>query len=646
MLPYPLKIITMIRISVLLVALALSSTVGAQMPDSVYSRQNYDKAEYQVTMRDGVKLFTAVYTPRDKSRSYPVLMQRTCYSVAPYGVEKFPRGRLGPSKFLMKDGYIFVYQDVRGRWMSEGTFDNMRPNIPGNDRKNKTAIDEASDTWDTIDWLIRNIKGNNGRVGMWGISYPGFYAAAGIPDAHPALKASSPQAPISDFFFDDFHHQGVYLQSYTAAFAVFGYQHEGPTKKSWYDDKIARFRETQPKDGYDFNLKLGPLKNVTEKYHHDNFFWQQIIDHPNYDQFWQTRSLLPHLTGVKHAVMTVGGWFDAEDLYGPLNIYKKIESSSPGTYNTIVMGPWSHGDWSRETGYQMVNHIYFGDSISTFYQREIERKFFNAMLKDDQQPGLPEAYMFDCGLKAWKQFAVWPPKEIPSVKLYFNEGGKLSINKPAKAEAVFAYTSDPAHPVPYTSQTEGLVFTPRRFMSDDQRQASHRPDVLTFQTDVLVDDLTLAGEIASKLKVSMTGTDADFVVKLIDVYPDDTPNDKRNPANIIMGGYQQLVRHEVFRGRFRNSFEKPEPFKSGEVTDVAFALQDVLHTFRKGHRVMIQIHSTWFPYIDRNPQKYVENIYKANEEDFIKSEIRVYGSSVVEVGGGDKLNTKIESIKK
>ncbi len=423
-------------------------------------------------------------------------------------------------------------------------------------------------------------------------------------------------------------------------------QHPGPTTKSWYDDKIRKFVQDEPKDGYDFNLKLGPLKNVTEKYHGDNFFWKQITDHPNYDEFWQKRSLLPHLTGVKHAVMTVGGWYDAEDLFGPLNIYKRIESTSPGAYNTIVMGPWSHGDWASEKGFQMINHIYFGDSISTFYQREIERKFFGSILKDNQPTGLPEAFMFDCGLKQWKQFGEWPPKGIPPVKLYFGENGKLSLNVPTKAEAVFAYTSDPAHPVAYTSQTEGLVFTPRRFMTDDQREASRRPDVITFQTDPLVSDVVLAGEIAARLKVSMTGTDADFIVKLIDVYPDDTPNDNRNPPNIIMAGYQQLVRSEVFRGRFRNSFEKPEPFKPGEISDVAFALQDILHTFKKGHRVMVQVHSTWFPYIDRNPQNYVENIYKANAEDFIKSEIRVYGSSVVEIGGGEKLNTKIEAIKK
>jgi uncharacterized protein len=633
-------------LSFLLLLVSVVGSALAQMPDSIYIQKNYDKTEVLIPMRDGVKLFTSIYTPKDKSKAYPFLMQRTCYSVAPYGADKF-RKRLGPNKYLMQEGYIFVYQDVRGRWMSEGVFDNMTPNIPGNDKKNKTAVDESSDTWDTIDWLLKNIKGHNGNVGQYGISYPGFYTAAGIPDAHPALKASSPQAPIADFFFDDFHHNGAYLQSYTAAFGVFGYQHEKPTSTSWYNDKMDRFRDTPTKDGYDFNLRLGSLKNVTAKYHHDNFFWQQIIDHPNYDEFWQKRNLLPHLTNVKHAVMTVGGWFDAEDLYGPLNIYKTIERTSPGAQNSIVMGPWAHGQWSvPETGKLTHNHIFFGDSINTFYQREVERKFFNFHLKGTGATELPEALVFDTGKKEWRRFDAWPPREIPKARLYFGEKGQLSINKPLDQQAVFEYISDPAKPVPYTSQTEGLVFTPRFFMSDDQRDAARRPDVLTFETGELTEDVTLAGEIMARLKVSMTGTDADFIVKLIDVYPQNHPNYDHNPKNVVMGGYQQLVRSEVMRGRFRNSFEKPEPFKANEVTDVDFRLQDLLHTFKKGHRVMIQIHSTWFPYIDRNPQKYVENIYKANDEDFIKSTIRVYGSSVIEIGGGEKMDTKIEGMKK
>lgn len=625
----------------LVLFLCVQSLVIAQKVDSAYIAQYYDKVEHRIPMRDGARLFTVFYIPKDKTKTYPILLNRTCYNASGYA-HFDTHGH--PSDFLVRDKYILAFQDVRGRYMSDGKFDNMTPNIPGNDRKNKTAIDESSDTWDSIDWMIKNIKGNNGKVGMYGISYPGFYTAAALPDAHPALKASSPQAPISDFFFDDFHHQGAYLQSYTAAFAVFGYQKDTLTRDDWFTDEIMRFYANAPRDGYDFHLRQGPLKNITEKYHYDNFFWQQIIDHPNYDEFWQKRSLLPHLKNITPAVMTVGGWFDAEDLYGPINIYKTIEASTPNAYNTIVMGPWGHGDWARERGKSTHNHIYFGDSISTFYQREIERKFFAYFLKNEGQPNLPEAYMFDTGAKVWKQFAAWPPKDIAPMKLYFGENGKLGINQPLNEKAVFEYVSDPAKPVPYTSQTEGLTFTPRSFMSDDQRDASRRPDVLTFESDVLTEDVVLAGEILAKLKVAMTGTDADFIVKLIDVYPPDHPNYDHNPKNIVMAGYQQLVRSEVFRGRFRNSYSKPEPFKPNEVTEVNVPLQDILHTFKKGHRVMIQIHSTWFPYIDRNPQKYVDNIYKANEEDFIKSTIRVYGSSVVEIGG-DKLKAKLDTKK-
>ena len=619
------------RIVFLLGVVILSfSAIAQQDQDSIYVSQHYEKFEYQIPMRDGIRLFTVVYLPRDKSRKYPILLNRTCYNASNYANYEL-HGH--PSKFLVEDKYILAFQDVRGRYMSEGLFDNMTPNIPGNDPKNKKAVDESSDTWDTIDWMIKNLQGNNGRVGMYGISYPGFYTAAALPDAHPALKACSPQAPIADFFFDDFHHMGAFLQSYTAAFAVFGYQKSELTKKNWYDDKIKRFSSRAARDGYDFHLRLGPLKNITSKYHHDNFFWNQIVDHPNYDTFWQKRNLLPHLTKVKPAVLTVGGWFDAEDLYGPLNIYKTIEKTTPGAYNTIVMGPWGHGDWARETGKSTHNHIYFGDSISTFFQREIERPFFAYHLKDESNPNLPEAYMFNTGTKQWQKFQQWPPKDIPAVKFYFGENGVLSLNKPVNEKAAFEYISDPAKPVPYTSQTEGLTFTPRRFMSDDQRDAARRPDVLSFETDTLTEDITIAGEILAKLKVAMTGTDADFIVKLIDVYPPNHPNYEHNPKNIIMGGYQQLVRSEVFRGRFRNSFEKPEPFIPGKITEVNVPLQDVLHTFKKGHRIMIQVHSTWFPYIDRNPQKYVENIYKADEKDFIKSTIKVYGNSEVGAGG-------------
>lgn len=623
------EIMRLLQLSFLLFG-SLIATAQELDKDSLYLRQHYEKFEYRIPMRDGNKLFTVVYMPKDKSKQAAILMNRTCYNASSYADYK-TQGH--PSRYLLEDGYILVFQDVRGRYMSDGLFNNMTPNITGNDPKNKKDIDESSDTWDSIDWMIKNLKGNNGRVGIFGISYPGFYSAASLPDAHPALKACSPQAPVSDFFFDDFHHMGAYLQSYTAAFAVFGYQKKDTTKQDWFIPEIMRFYGKPAKDAYDFHLKTGPLKNITEKYHHDNFFWQQIVNHPNYDTFWQKRNILPHLKNIKPAVLTVGGWFDAEDLYGPLNIYKTIEKTTPGANNTIVMGPWGHGDWAAEKGKSTHNHIYFGDSLSTFYQKEIERNFFAHYLKDGSNPNLPEAYMFNTGKKIWEKFDVWPPKEIPPLQLYFGEDGKLSVNKPMDDKTVFEYISDPDKPVPYTSQTEGLTFTPRNFMSDDQRDAGRRPDVLTFETEVLTDEVTIAGEILAKLKVAMTGTDADFIVKLIDVYPDDHPNYDHNPTNIIMGGYQQLVRSETFRGRFRNSFEKPEPFKPGEITDVNVPLQDVLHTFKKGHKIMIQIHSTWFPYIDRNPQQYVENIYKADEKDFIKSTIKVYGSSVIGAGG-------------
>ncbi|HUR67513.1 MAG TPA: CocE/NonD family hydrolase [Chitinophagaceae bacterium] len=598
--------------------------------DSLYMREHYDKFEYRIPMRDGAKLFTLVYMPKDKTKAWPILMNRTCYNASSYGEYK----TFGhPSKYLVEEGYILVFQDVRGRYMSDGLFDNMTPNIPGNDPRNKTAIDESSDTWDSIDWMVKNLKGNNGRVGIYGISYPGFYSAASLPDAHPALKAVSPQAPVSDFFFDDFHHMGAYLESYTAAFAVFGYQKKDTTRDNWFMPEIMRFYGNPAKDAYDYYLKMGPLKNITAKLHNDNFFWKQITSHPNYDTFWQRRNILPHLKNIKPAVLTVGGWFDAEDLYGPLNIYKTIEKTTPGADNTIVMGPWGHGDWASEKGKSTHNHLYFGDSISTYYMRDIERPFFAHYLKDEGPYKRPEALMYNTGKKQWERFDVWPPKDIPPLKLQFGENGKLLINQPAKDNAVFEYVSDPAKPVPYTSQTEGLTFTPRNYMSDDQREASRRPDVLTFESDVLTADVTIAGEILAKLKVAMSGTDADFIVKLIDVYPDDHPNYEHNPKNIIMGGYQQLVRSEAFRGRFRKSFEKPEPFIPGVPTDVNVPLQDVLHTFKKGHRIMIQIQSTWFPFIDRNPQKYVNNIYEADEKDFIKSTIKVYGSSVIGAGG-------------
>jgi putative CocE/NonD family hydrolase len=591
----------------------------AQEKDTEKIQNNYTKKEYQITMRDGVKLFTTVYTPKDTTRTYPILMLRTPYSCRPYGEDKF-RTNLGPSKFLMEDGYIFVYQDVRGRWMSEGLYDNMRPIVP--DKKSSQDIDESSDTYDSIEWLLKNLKYHNGKVGMWGISYPGFYVTTGAIDAHPALKASSPQAPIGDFYFDDFHHNGAYTLGYWIITDLFGIQKEKPTTESWYD-----FHDPGTPDFYDYFLDVGPLKNL-DTFMQDNFFWQQIRNHPDYDEFWQERGVIQHLKDIDHAIMTVGGWFDAEDLYGPLNTYKAIEKNNPGIYNTIVMGPWSHGDWGRRSGRQAVGNVFFGEGISEFYREHIERNFFNFFLQDDFKGAnkLPEAYMYDTGKKRWSEFEVWPPRNAKKMSWYLHGDEVLSITPPGKnADEFTDFVSDPGKPVPYAMDIKP-VFIPRKYMTDDQRFASRRPDVLVFETEPLEEEVTLAGDILAKLKVSTTGTDADWIVKVIDVYPGDHEDYEETQGHIKMGGYQQLVRGEVLRGRYRNSFEKPEPFKAGKVTDVDIQLQDVYHTFKKGHKIMVHIQSSWFPYIDRNPQTFVPNIFDADEEDFQKQTHTVFHS--------------------
>ncbi|GAB4402838.1 MAG: CocE/NonD family hydrolase [Microscillaceae bacterium] len=608
--------------------LGLFSTglLAQSKPSPDFIRENYQKYEHRVPMRDGVSLFTIVYVPKDASptRRYPMVMQRTCYSVEPYGPDKYPN-RLGPSPLMMREKYIFVYQDVRGRYMSEGTWTNMTPHQP--QKKGKKETDESSDAYDTIEWLLKNVPHHNGRIGQWGISYPGFYTIASALCNHPALKAASPQAPVGDFFFDDFHHNGAFTLQYFLTYPLFGIQTPGPTPEDWWAPKMV----AQPgsRDGYKFYLELGPLKNA-QKYYADNFFWQETIAHPNYDAFWQKRSIVPHLHNVQPAILTVGGWFDAEDMYGPLSIYKTLEKNNPGRFNVLTMGPFGHGRWSRETGPTLHGDIYFGDSLATFYQREIEAKFFRHFLKEsgDGQVDLPEAYMFDTGKKVYLPFAQWPPAEAKAQKLYFQPEGRLSFEPPIRGAAYSEYLSDPLRPVPSSEiEAEMSGFTPFLYMSEDQRFASSRPDVLVFQTEVLTEDLTLSGEIAVQLQISTTGTDADFFVKLIDVYPDTAQNHPHQPnRRVLMSGYEQMVRSEIMRARFRNSFEKPEPLVPEQVTTIRFRLQDVLHTFKKGHRLMIHVQSTAFPLFDRNPQKYVPNIFEANAEDFIKATHRLYHS--------------------
>ena len=582
-----------------------------------YIRANYTRHDHRIPMRDGKRLHTVVFAPKDASQKYPLLMQRTPYSVAPYDKSQF-RGSLGPNRHFAPEGYIFVYQDVRGAFLSEGAFENMRPQL--GKRGGKADIDESTDTYDTIEWLLKNVPNHNGKVGLWGISYPGFYAAAGMINAHPALKAVSPQAPIADWFFDDFHHHGaVFLPHTFNFFANFGHARPEPTTR-----RPQRFHHGTP-DGYQFFLDIGSLKNVNARYFNDRIaFWNRMVEHPNYDAFWKARNLLPHLKNVAPAVMTVGGWYDAEDLYGIFHTYQAVEKQNPGIFNVLVIGPWRHGGWSADDGSRLGN-ISFGAKTSHYFQKHAELPFFNHYLKGKGAHRLPEALVFETGVNRWRQFDHWPPRQTKKASLYAHARGRLAFEPPAQAKGAYdEYLSDPARPVPYTETiTVGMSTS---YMTDDQRFAARRPDVLVYQTQPLAQDVTLAGPIRAELFVSTSGTDSDWVVKVIDVFPSDAADPPTMRPGQHLGGYQMMVRSEVMRGRFRNSYAKPEPFVADQPTRVAFELQDVLHTFGKGHRIMVQISSTWFPLVDRNPQKYVENIFLAEEADFIKARQRVYHS--------------------
>ncbi|MCS7014156.1 MAG: CocE/NonD family hydrolase [Chloroherpetonaceae bacterium] len=605
---------------VLILFWLFSATLWAQTDDSLYIRQNFTKREFYIPMRDGVRLFTSLYIPKDSSKKYPIILNRTPYSVAPYGEENY-RTTLLPSE-LLREGYIFAYQDVRGRWMSEGEFVNVRPNIPGN---TGNQIDESSDTYDTIEWLVKNVSLCNGKVGIWGISYPGFYAAASLPDAHPALKAVSPQAPVTDWWIgDDFHHNGAFflMDAFTFLYS-FGKARPKPTTVG-----NPPYNFPTP-DAYKFYLELGALRNVNEKIYRDSIaFWNEMMNHPNYDEFWKSRTILPHLKNITPAVMTVGGWFDAEDLYGPLKVYDAIERQNPKARNILVMGPWYHGAWARTDG-DRLGYIKFGSKTGQFYREHILKPFFNAHLKGNGNDTLPEAILYDVGRDQWRTFETWHPKNVVEKNLYFHANGKLSFEPPKDTKGYDEYISDPNKPVPYTNEIR--IDRSVEYMIEDQRFAARRPDVLVYQTDVLTEDITLAGNIFANLFASTTGSDADFIVKLIDVFPDtardeytDKPIGRRVfPAPVRLGGYQMLVRWEVMRARYRKSYEKPEPMKPNQIEEVKFELQDVLHTFKKGHRIMVQVQSSMFPLIDRNPQKFVD-IYKCSDSDFQVATHRIY----------------------
>jgi len=571
-------------------------------------------------MRDGVKLFTAVYAPKDTSHRFPFLINRSPYSISPYGEDKYP-ARLGPSPEMARAGYIFVQQDVRGRYMSEGQFVEMRPQLEAHAKPQD--IDESTDTYDTIEWLLKNIPHNNGRAGLTGTSYPGFYAAAGLLCGHPALKAVSPQAPMVDLFLgDDNAHNGAF---YLAANFGF-YQYFGEHKHPQRPGNESLF-EMGTNDGYAFYLGLGSIAEGEQKYYqHRNPYFAELLQHTAYDDFWQARSLTPHIHDVQPAVLAVGGWYDAEDLQGPLRLFMNASTRNPQAPVSLVMGPWVHGGWHGPRG-NHLGPVEFGQDTARFFQESIETPFFEKWLRDGQDPKLPVAWMFETGTNKWLTFNAWPPPAAQRRTLYFAEHGGLSFDPPRQKKGYDQYVSDPSKPIPATSFiAPGMA---REYMIDDQRQAERRPDVVSYQTAPLDHDVTLAGPIGVRLMASTSGTDSDWVVKLIDVYPADTPDPSPNPAGVHLGGYEQLVRGEPFRGRFWKSFSKPEPLPSNQFVEIHYTMPDVLHTFKQGHRIMVQVQSSWFPVVDRNPQKFVPSIPFAKAADFQPATERI-GHSAAE----------------
>jgi len=619
----------------ILLALVVITRLAAQSKPNTQENDlkgHYTKYEYRIPMRDGVHLFTSVYVPKDTSRAYPFLIDRTPYSVSPYGVDSYIK-QLGPAIEFDKAGYIFVFQDVRGRYMSEGTFVEMRPHIDV--KKSKQDVDDASDLYDTIDWLLKNVPNNNGNAGIWGISYPGFFTSASIIDSHPALKAASPQAPITDLFMgDDAYHGGAFMLDANFDF----YSSFKPQENPQLPAKTQVPFDYGTKDGYEFYLSAGPLSNLAKYLEGKGALWEDQVKHDTYDDYWKVRNLAPHMKNIHCAVLTVGGWFDAEDLQGPFSTFHAIDKYNSGNFNGLVIGPWMHGGWKRYDG-ERLGRVEFWSDTGEFYRKNILFPFFEQYLKGNSDAKLPKAYVFETGTNVWRRYSEWPPKEAQTKTLYFRSGGGLSFDSPGSESAAYdEYVSDPAKPVPFVSYVATDV--PQEYMVSDQRFASNRTDVLVYQTPLLLDDVTIAGPISPRLFVSTSGTDSDWDVKLIDVYPPDYPDskldevkrkDKDKPLTDVvmptfaMGGYEQLVRGEPFRGKFRHSFEKPEPFAPGKVEEINFNMPDVNHTFRRGHRIMVQVQSSWFPLTDRNPQTFV-NIPDAKPSDFVKATERVYHS--------------------
>ena len=622
------------RLYLLLVHTAVSFAVfkaalatGSQKSDELKPSDRFVKSEYRIRMRDGTHLYTVVYSPKDTTKKYPLLISRTPYSAGPYGAEKF-RDSVGPSKRFESAGYIVVYQDVRGKSMSEGKFVEVRPFLADDAKPGDT--DEATDAYDTIEWLLANVPNHNGNAGLWGISYPGFYATGGLINAHPALKAVSPQAPIADWFAgDDWHRNGALLlvQNLKIRRPTEPSKPEGPPESSEKKNEkpLAQVRADQPPiDGYSFFLQLNPLAEKAKVMaREDGAFFDDMMRHGSYDSFWKARDIRRHLRNVRPAVMTVGGWYDCEDLFGALETYRQIEQNSPATTNLLVMGPWTHGAWSKPDSSRLGN-IEFGTNTAEFYREQIEFTFFEKYLKGNDTPQLPEAYVFETGTNVWRKHDAWPPKSARPKSFYLGEQHLLQTDPPhddSLTNGFDEFPSDPNRPVPFTEKV--TMGVPVDFMTADQRFASRRPDVLFYQTEPLENDLTIVGQIQADLTVSTTGTDSDWIVKIIDVHPNNASDPQPNPTGLRMGGYQQLVRGDVMRGKFRQSLEKPEPFQPGQPTPVKLVMNDIYHTFRQHHRLMVQIQSTWFPLVDRNPQRFTD-IYTATNADFQMATQKVF----------------------
>ncbi|SDL82799.1 hypothetical protein SAMN05421823_108214 [Catalinimonas alkaloidigena] len=596
------------------------ATVTQPNEDSLYFVTHYRQDSAMIEMRDGVKLYTEYFIPVDasKSKQYPILMTRTPYNASRGGSGLYSRS--GYVK-LMREGFIFAFQDVRGRWRSEGDFVHVRPEGDNPNKKKQKEPDESTDTYDAIDWMVKHLPGNNGNVGIFGVSYPGFYSTVAALSNHPALKAVSPQAPVTEWFIgDDVHHGGAF---FWMDFFVFlpRFDQDNPYG---VNDRTFGVLPFKSPNNYEFFLhEVQTPKGANEKFFKDSIaFWNDILAHPDYDEYWKSRNPLSHAKGVKPAMLTVGGWYDAEDLYGALETYEQLEAQNPGATNKLVMGPWCHGCWWRDA--QSLGDISFGAPTGEYFVDSLFLPFMNYHLKGrGNAPALAEATMFETGANRWQKFPTWPPKELDRMTYYLGDNDALTTSAPTANTSFSEYLSDPDHPVPYQNAIHWQRTT--SYMLDDQRFASRRPDVLTFMSEPLTQDITWAGAVVAELMASLSTTDADFVVKIVDVHPDD---DTLALASLegtppVMGGYQELVRGEILRGRYRNGFERGMAFKPGEITPVTVTLPDVLHTFRPGHRIMVQIQSSWFPLADRNPQQFI-NIYKADPEDYIPSTIRIY----------------------